>query len=293
MGCGSIGWARMEESSSLTGNRGKRQRKCADDPSGAHPTGVVVWDIDDTLVIIQASLKQHRDVYQMELVRCVKNYLTAYLDKEFYFNSTLHMEVVERLIDWEKETLPSADARTQNESDEQKSADCIYGNGVIASGKSYSAFLKSLYRAFQKQKDESSDMSTPIDVSRVNDKDDKTKSACASMDHLYDRLPPGWRETYEAMESKTLLWTQQARAVLSHLKKNNVRNMIVTASEIAPAVAKLIMWDLYEFFDIDDIYSSAKKAKTIVFEHLLQDLGRSQHIPQNLGEYPLYRVRVG
>jgi hypothetical protein len=282
----------MEESTSVNDNRGKRQRKCTDDPvfAGSHPTGVVVWDIDDTIVIIQASLKQHRDIYQLELVKSVKNYLTAYLDKEFFFNSTLHMEVVERLVDWETEPLPSADAPAQNESGEQKTKDLKLGNDVIATGKSYSAFLKSHYRAFQKQKDESSEVSTQLDISIVNDKDNDIKSAIASTDCRYDRLPPGWRETYEAMESKTLLWTQQARSVLSHLKKNNVRNMIVTASELAPAVAKLIMWDLFEFFDIDDIYSSAKKAKTTVFEHLLQDLGRSPNIPQYVGKYQLRQL---
>jgi phosphoglycolate phosphatase-like HAD superfamily hydrolase len=276
----------MEESSSVNDNRGKRQRKCTDDPAcaGSHPTGVVVWDIDDTIVIIQASLKLHRDIYQLELVKSVKNYLTAYLDKEFYFNSTLHMEVVERLVDWEKEPLPPTDAPSQNESGKQKTMDFILGNNVTATGKSYSAFLKSHYRAFQKQNDESSEVSTPVDVSQGND----LESGCATTNCRYDRLPPGWRETYEAMESKTLLWTQQARSVLSHLKKNNVRNMIVTASELAPAVAKLIMWDLFEFFDIDDIYSSAKKAKTTVFEHLLQDLGRSPHIPQYVGKYQLH-----
>lgn len=281
----------MEEASSVNDKRGKRQRKCTDDPvcAGSHPTGgVVVWDIDDTIVIIQASLKQHRDIYQLELVKSVKNYLTAYLDKEFYFNSTLHMEVVERLVDWEKEPLPSSDAPTLNEPGELVNTNCKLGNDVIATGKSYSAFLKSQYRAFQKLKDESSEVSTPTDISLVDNKENDVKNACTTMDSRYDRLPPGWRETYEAMESKTLLWTQQARSVLSHLKKNNVRNMIVTASELAPAVAKLIMWDLFEFFDIDDIYSSAKKAKTTVFEHLLQDLGRSPHIPQYVGEYRLH-----
>jgi phosphoglycolate phosphatase-like HAD superfamily hydrolase len=280
----------MEESYSVNDNRGKRQRKCTDDSvcTESHPTGVVVWDIDDTIVIIQASLKLHRDIYQLELVKSVKNYLTAYLDKEFYFNSTLHMEVVERLVDWEKEPLPPTESPTQIESGEQKTTDFVLGNDVIATGKSYSAFLKSHYRAFQKQKDESSEVSTPADVSRVDDDDNDLKSACATSTYRYDRLPPGWRETYEAMESKTFLWTQQARSVLAHLKKNNVRNMIVTASELAPAVAKLIMWDLFEFFDIDDIYSSAKKAKTTVFEHLLQDLGRSPHIPQYVGKYQLH-----
>ena len=64
--------------------------------------------------------------------------------------------------------------------------------------------------------------------------------------------------------------------------------MIVTASEIAPAVAKLIMWGLFEFFDIDDIYSSAKKPKTRVFQHLLEDLCADNHPPQFVGKNATY-----
>ena len=60
--------------------------------------------------------------------------------------------------------------------------------------------------------------------------------------------------------------------------------MIVTASELAPAIAKLIMWGLFEYFDIKDIYSSANKLKTNVFLHLLKDLGADKNPPQYVGK---------
>ena len=277
----------MEEADLNGESRGKRRKKNTDCPetAGSPPHGVVIWDIDDTIVVIQASLKLHRNLHQLELVKSVKDYLTAYLDKEFYFCDTLHMNVVERLLDWEKETpIPvEADPQKREQAEEQNSKKPplpTLGNEIIANGSAYSTFLKSHYRTFQNEKIQSPP-GTPknLDKQTAVCDDDKPKDKGFNIDHIYQRLPPGWRKIFNAMERKTLFWTEQAREVLSHLKKNNVRNMIVTASEIAPAVAKLIMWGLFEFFDIDDIYSSAKKPKTRVFQHLLEDLCADNHPP--------------
>ena len=284
----------MDEGDENSKTRGKRRRKNTDgqDKLKSSPHGVVIWDIDDTIVVIQASLKLHRNLHQLELVKSVKDYLTAYLDKEFYFCDTLHMNVVERLLDWEKETPPPEEANPQKQAIEQNTKNQqipILGNDIIANGSAYSTFLKSHYRTFQNENNKSAP-GTPknLDKRTAVCEGEKEGDESFNLDHIYQRLPPGWRKVFNAMECKTLFWTEQAREVLSHLKRNNVRNMIVTASEIAPAVAKLIMWGLFEFFDIDDIYSSAKKPKTRVFQHLLEDLCADNHPPQFVGKNATY-----
>ena len=241
----------MNESDQNSESRGKRRKKNDDgaETLKRHHHGVVIWDIDDTIVVIQASLKLNRNLHQLELVKSVKDYLTAYLDKEFYFCDTLHMNVVERLLDWEKETPLPIEADPQIQAVEQhpkRPQLSTLGNDVIANGNAYSTFLKSHYRTFQNENIQSPP-GTPknLDKRTTVCEGENLKDKAFNIDHIYQRLPPGWRKLFNAMECKTLFWTEQAREVLSHLKRNNVRNMIVTASEIAPAVAKLIMWGLF------------------------------------------------
>ena len=268
----------------------KKRKICEEDSNEkvTNSTGVVIWDIDDTIVVIQASLKLANEAHQSDLVKCVKDYLFAYLEKEFYFSDTMHMKVVERLSEWDEELINPLNcgitAERQIESLTHQAA-C----DITARGSSYSIFLKSHYRSFQTSETTSCEplitdnveSSTPTNNSGPIGNMGRVLSNSAQ---VYDRLPPGWKGVFDAMESRTFLWTHHARTVLSHLKKKKVRNMIITASEIAPAIAKLIMWGLFEYFDIDDIYSSANKPKTGVFLHLLKDLGSCSNPPQFVGQ---------
>ena len=269
-----------------------KKRKISEENSneeGTTATGVVIWDIDDTIVVIQASLKLANEAHQSDLVKCVKDYLFAYLEKEFHFSDTMHMKVVERLSEWDEELINPVEcgfaAERRDESLIHQDA-----NDITARGSSYSNFLKSHYRSFQTSETTSCkphvidnvESSASIENCCVVENKDPLSSNSAQ---VYDRLPPGWKGVFDAMESRTFLWTHHARTVLSHLKKKKVRNMIITASEIAPAIAKLIMWGLFEYFDIDDIYSSANKPKTGVFLHLLKDLGNCSNPPQFVGKY--------
>ena len=280
------------ERSQISPNSPSKKRKTAqvdvDDASTA-AAGVVIWDIDDTIVVIQASLKTKREAYQQDLVKVVKEYLTAYLEKEFYFSDTLHMTVVERLQEWDDETVPSPDLPNKIERN-LNSLLHLSAKDITSSGSSYSTHLKKQYHSFQNEKvtptttDKDSDPKIECNGDEDENEVDVNKPLIGCTSSIYDRLPPGWRTVYEAMESRTFLWTHHAKKVLSHLKKNKVRNMIVTASELAPAIAKLIMWGLFEYFDIKDIYSSANKLKTNVFLHLLKDLGADKNPPQYVGK---------
>lgn len=246
------------------------------DDKDTSASGVVIWDIDDTIVVIQGSLKLAQESHQSDLVKCVKDYLFAYLEKEFYFSDTLHMKVVERLSEWDDEPTNVGTGETRVE----RHIETLLHQGaseITSKGSAYSTFLRAHYHSFQTSE-------TASRAPQDTDCKEGDGQLLLNSAQLYDRLPPGWKGVFDAMESRTFLWTHHARTVLSHLKKKNVRNMIVTASEIAPAIAKLIMWGLFEYFDINDIYSSANKPKTSVFLHLLKDLGADSHPPQFVGK---------
>lgn len=211
----------------------KRQKVSAGE--GQKNAGVVIWDIDDTIVLIQGSmLYENND--QEELVTIVKDYLTSYLEKEFSFSDTEHLSIVEKLIDWEEEETPQKEV-----SDVQKDKILTISesdNGAPLKSSAYAAHLQSLYRSFdckpvKYEEDITANLETADQL--IDAKDD---------DKLFERLPPGWKSVFELMENRTTSYTKHAKIVLSHLKKNNIRNMIVTASEIAPAIAKLIMVNL-------------------------------------------------
>ena len=248
--------------------------------------GVIIWDVDDTIVVIKGIAREHPESDQASLMKTISQYVAVYIDTEFFFNDALRLGVVETLRDWEVDYIQrSKKLKVENEASE------LNEKNVTADGRSYSEFLKSQYRAFQirrfehlKRQSEISGENDPCENERENP---GMREYC---DNIYDRLIPGWKELSDAMECKTSFWTKHARTVLSHLKKNNVRNMIVTACELPPTIAKLIMWDLFEFFNVHDIYSSANFSKDRTFQHLLEDLGAGANPPDFIGNSSKHRI---
>lgn len=243
--------------------------------------GVIIWDVDDTIVVIKGIARQHPESDQAILMKTISTYVAVYADTEFFFNDALLLGVVEKLRDWEVDYVQrSKKLKVENEVTELNEKD------VTANGRSYSEFLKSQYQAFQMRRREYLKRQSEIsgeNVPCINE--DESPDIREYYDNIYDRMIPGWKELSDAMECKTSFWTKHTRTVLSHLKKNNVRNMIVTACEIPPTIAKLIMWDLFEFFDVNDIYSSVNATKGVTFQHLLEDLGAGANPPEFIGKY--------
>lgn len=252
----------------------------------------VIWDIDDTIVVIQASLKIAKCNQQQELVSIVKDYLNAYLEKELYFNETEEMIIAGHISDWEKDTavVPLSDLTSQS-------------SDIISQSKTYAAFLRSHYQSFKHEQSNIAAITTNATATAITT-DPKTDNKTENVPHynFFDinsskntkedsdianaqRLPSGWIEILNDMEKSTGMWRDHTKTVLSHLKKKNVRNIIVTASELVPAIAKLILWDLSDYFDIDDIYSSARRSKTDLFLRILQDLGNCNYVPEFVGVF--------
>ena len=220
----------------------KRQRVSNTTASSASiPRKVVLWDIDDTLVVINASVlfasPEDRET-QKELTTIVKDYLNHFLTKDWKFAESEYLGIAEHISDW--------DADGKND-DEQLSA-------VAQDSRAYGSYIREMYETLRTA-------------------DTSTKEA---------KLPVGWNETLQIMESRTHHWTAITRGVLAHLHANDVQNMIVTSSELTPALAKLIMWDFDAFFDIEDIYVSAGRNKKDVFLRVLQDIGRRGQDLENI-----------
>jgi hypothetical protein len=218
----------------IEGTPVKRQRvsgSADNTKEGQKNAGVIIWDIDDTIVLIQGSML-YGNADQEELVTIVKDYLTAYLEEEFKFSATEHLNVVEKLTDWEEEESPHKellDLQKVNTSLISKS-----DTAILIKSRIYAAHLQSLYHSFNSDPAKNEEYTAP-----------NLETEAKEGDKLFKRLPPGWKTIFEIMENRTTSYTQHAKVVLSHLKENNVRNMIVTASEIAPAIAKLIMVNFF------------------------------------------------
>jgi phosphoglycolate phosphatase-like HAD superfamily hydrolase len=215
----------------------------------------VIWDIDDTLVVIRGSVRlfngAERSV-QQEIARSAEDYLLSFLDKEFYFSQTAALEVAEHLKDWEKSSVL----------DEKHSSHSGW------SGKRYAALLRRKYEESRRN---------GLSSDQTSSESDRSPSSCHEEAQHNDltpsiALPHGWSLVLEAMEEATGNWTKHARDVLTHLREKNCRNVIVTSSELAPAMAKLMLWGLSSFFSADDIYSSASKCKKDIFDRVLSDL---------------------
>lgn len=217
----------------------KRRRVAAIADAGlvalAATSRVVVWDIDDTLVLINGSIPlaspDDRDI-QRDLTTVVKEYLNQFLTKDWKFVESECLGIVEHISDWE---------RVDDKNDDGELS------ATAKDSHAYASYLRKMYGSH-----------------RLTDANTK------------DRLPLGWAATLQVMEDRTFHWTAKARSILAHLQSQNVHNMIVTSSELAPALAKLIMWGFVDFFDINDVYVSAGRNKKDIFLRVLHDIGRQK-----------------
>eukprot|EP01041_Mallomonas_annulata_P003650 gene3649-7277_t len=237
--------------------------------------GVIIWDIDDTLIIAlnSAMIRLTQDVNKSidrRLVSNVEEYLLDFLDNDLHFSEVDHLKPVEHIREWEN--FEELGTNTSSSTVESKtSSQCSSGDTITSkkfTPRTYARFLREKYQLSRNCSSDStvasSDADAPEDLWIDVEK--------------YRR----WKKVLADLEKLSGSWTAQARIVLRHLSSHGCRNIVVTASEIIPAYAKLIMWELSEFFDYEDVYSSVHRSKSSIFLKILEDLGRSGCFPDSM-----------
>ncbi|XP_071966685.1 protein phosphatase EYA2 isoform X3 [Engystomops pustulosus] len=84
-----------------------------------------------------------------------------------------------------------------------------------------------------------------------------------------------WLQLRAEMEALTDLWMTHALKALNliHARPNCV-NVLVTTTQLIPAIAKVLLYGLGTVFPIENIYSATKTGKECCFERIMQRFGR-------------------
>ena len=84
-----------------------------------------------------------------------------------------------------------------------------------------------------------------------------------------------WLQIRNDIEKLTDNWLSLALQSLSIIKSrpNNV-NVLVTTTQLVPALAKLLLYGLGGIFDIENVYSATKIGKESCFERISSRFGR-------------------
>ena len=84
-----------------------------------------------------------------------------------------------------------------------------------------------------------------------------------------------WLQIRNAIETFTDNWLSIAQQSLGIIKSRpNNLNVLVTTTQLVPALSKLLLYGLSDMFDIENIYSSTKVGKESCFERISSRFGR-------------------
>lgn len=84
-----------------------------------------------------------------------------------------------------------------------------------------------------------------------------------------------WLQLRAELEALTDLWlTQSLKALTLINSRPNCVNVLVTTTQLIPALAKVLLYGLGSVFPIENIYSATKTGKESCFERIMQRFGR-------------------
>ncbi|XP_062444888.1 eyes absent homolog 2 isoform X5 [Rhea pennata] len=84
-----------------------------------------------------------------------------------------------------------------------------------------------------------------------------------------------WLQLRAELEALTDLWLTHALKALNLIhSRSNCVNVLVTTTQLIPALAKVLLYGLGTVFPIENIYSATKTGKESCFERIMQRFGR-------------------
>jgi eyes absent homolog 1 len=84
-----------------------------------------------------------------------------------------------------------------------------------------------------------------------------------------------WSQLRNDIEIFTDNWLSMSQQSLSIIKSRpNTVNVLVTTTQLVPALSKLLLYGLGDLFDIENVYSATKIGKESCFERIASRYGR-------------------
>lgn len=84
-----------------------------------------------------------------------------------------------------------------------------------------------------------------------------------------------WLQLRAELEALTDLWLTHSLKALNLINSRpNCVNVLVTTTQLIPALAKVLLYGLGSVFPIENIYSATKTGKESCFERIMQRFGR-------------------
>nr|XP_028598569.1 eyes absent homolog 3 isoform X2 [Podarcis muralis] len=247
---------------SVTGkNRGKRKAD-ASSPQDNELERVFLWDLDETIIIFHSLLTgSYAQKYGKDPTLVISSGLTMeemifeVADTHLFFNDLeecdqVHVEDV--ASDDNGQDLSNYNFSTDGFSGSGNNAN--HGSAGVQGGVDWMRKLAFRYR-------------------KVREVYDKYKSNVAAL--LSPEKKEALQRLREDIEMLTDSWLGTAlKSLLLIQSRKNCVNVLITTTQLVPALAKVLLYGLGDVFPIENIYSATKIGKESCFERIISRFGK-------------------
>ncbi|XP_076269054.1 eya transcriptional coactivator and phosphatase 2 isoform X2 [Rhynchophorus ferrugineus] len=259
-----------ESSSSLgseTRSRGRGRRTNTVSPATPESTTnrVFIWDLDETIIIFHSLLtgsyatKYHKDAQNVvQLGFKMEEMVFNLADTHFFFNDIEECDQVH--IDDVSSDDNGQDLSNYNFSTDGFHAASAAGSGNLClaagvrGGVDWTRKLAFRYR-------------------KIKDTYNNYRNSVGGL--LGSNKREQWLQLRQEIEAVTDNWLTLANKCLTLINsRSNCVNVLVTTTQLIPALAKVLLFGLGNVFPIDNIYSATKIGKGSCFERIVTRFGK-------------------
>ncbi|XP_018571818.1 eyes absent homolog 2 [Anoplophora glabripennis] len=247
------------------GTRGRGRRTNTTSPAGSESTTdrVFIWDLDETIIIFHSLLtgsyasKYHKDPQSvLQLGFKMEEMVFNLADTHFFFNDIEECDQVH--IDDVSSDDNGQDLSNYNFSTDGFQASTTGGNLCLATGvRGGVDWMRKLAFRYRKIKDTYNNYRNSVGGLLGSSKREQ------------------WLQLRAEIETVTDNWLTLANKCLTLINsRNNCVNVLVTTTQLIPALAKVLLFGLGGIFPVDNIYSATKIGKESCFERIVTRFGR-------------------
>ncbi|XP_053210926.1 eyes absent homolog 3-like isoform X2 [Panonychus citri] len=248
--------------------RGRRQPTQSPDQLPNHLERVFIWDLDETIIIYNSLLtgsfasKAGKDTDTLtQLGLLIEQMMLSLADIHFFFNDLEHCDQIhidDVSSDDNGEDLSKYNFSTDgfNEATRSTSMGCLPSAGT-RSGIDWMRKLAFRYR-------------------RIKEIYDQYRTNVSA---LLGNKAADWMHVRNQIENLTDNWLNFAIKCLTIINdRPDCVNVLVTDTQLVPALCKLLLHRLGPFFPVDNIYSSAKVGKETCLNKIKERFGNCSYV---------------
>ncbi|KAJ8923873.1 hypothetical protein NQ315_006649, partial [Exocentrus adspersus] len=247
------------------GMRGRGRRTNTISPAGSESTTdrVFIWDLDETIIIFHSLLtgsyatKHQKDPQNvLQLGFKMEEMVFNLADSHFFFNDIEECDQVH--IDDVSSDDNGQDLSNYNFSTDGFQASTPGGNLCLATGvRGGVDWMRKLAFRYRKIKDTYNNYRNSVGGLLGSGKREQ------------------WLHLRAEIETVTDNWLTLANKCLTLINsRSNCVNVLVTTTQLIPALAKVLLFGLGGIFPIENIYSATKIGKESCFERIITRFGR-------------------